>query len=227
MSEGGDFRALKQSLSIEQVLADYGVRLKRVGGEYLRGRCPLPTHCSGQSRESFGVDLRKNVWACHSASYGKARRGKVGGTVVDLVACMEGCSLREAGLRLQAHGRAERSGFSDQLVSKRKSSDVAIELPRLHFCLRLSGWHPYLQQRAIERQTADRFGIGYYAGQGFLHGRILFPIHDARGELVAYAGRAVDGSEPRYLFPPAFRKSQVVFNLHRAVREAARHAGQA
>jgi len=39
--------------------------------------------------------------------------------------------------------------------------------------------------------------------------------------LVAYAGRSIDGSEPRYLFPPGFRKSQVVFNLYRTCAEAA------
>ena len=38
---------------------------------------------------------------------------------------------------------------------------------------------------------------------------------------MAYAGRAVDGSEPRYLFPPRFHKSQVVYNLHRAAAVAA------
>jgi DNA primase len=54
-----------------------------------------------------------------------------------------------------------------------------------------------------------------------LQGRIVFPIHDSGGQLVAYAGRRIDGSEPRYLFPPGFRKSQVVFNLHRACTEAA------
>jgi hypothetical protein len=36
--------------------------------------------------------------------------------------------------------------------------------------------------------------------------------------------RAFLFSEPRYLFPPNFRKSQVVFNLHRAAGEAARWA---
>jgi DNA primase len=56
---------------------------------------------------------------------------------------------------------------------------------------------------------------------------MVFPIHDERGELVAYAGRAMDGREPRYLFPPGFRKSQVVFNLHRAVESAARQGGVA
>jgi DNA primase len=56
---------------------------------------------------------------------------------------------------------------------------------------------------------------------------MVFPIHDERGELVAYAGRAMDGREPRYLFPPGFRKSQVVFNLHRAGKAAARQGGVA
>jgi DNA primase len=56
---------------------------------------------------------------------------------------------------------------------------------------------------------------------------MVFPIHDERGELVAHAGRAMDRREPRYLFPPGFRKSQVVFNLHRAVESAARQGGVA
>src|SRR5205085_3405065 len=36
------------------------------------------------------------------------------------------------------------------------------------------------------------------------------------GRLVGYAGRSLDGSEPRYRFPAGFAKSQVLFNLHRA-----------
>jgi DNA primase len=199
MSPWVDFRVLKQSLGIEQVLASYRVQLKRVGGQYLRGRCPLPMHGSQQSRESFGVDLRKNVWACHSASCCKARRGKIGGTILDLVACMEGCSLPDAALRLQARGGPpDRTNCLNQLVSKRESVDGGPpELPRLPFRLRLSGWHPYVDQRRIARETAARFGLGYYAGRGFLRGRVVFPIHNARGELVAYAGRSLDGSEPR------------------------------
>jgi DNA primase len=33
---------------------------------------------------------------------------------------------------------------------------------------------------------------------------------------VAYAGRSVDETEPKYRFLPRFRKSVVLFNLHRA-----------
>jgi hypothetical protein len=117
-SQWVDFAALKGSVAIEQVLQHYRVRLKRVRKDYLRGLCPLPTHGSGQSRESFGVDTRRDVWACHSASCCQARRGQVGGNILDLVACMEACSIREAALRLRAWGDVSReTGLPDQLVS--------------------------------------------------------------------------------------------------------------
>lgn len=70
--------------------------------------CPLPTHGSEQSRESFGVDTSRNVWACHSASCCQARHGKVGGNILDLIACMEVCSIREAALQLRAWSDASR-----------------------------------------------------------------------------------------------------------------------
>ena len=47
------------------------------------------------------MDTAKNVWACHSASCCEARQGRVGGNVLDLVAWLEGCSIRQAALRLQ------------------------------------------------------------------------------------------------------------------------------
>ncbi len=44
----------------------------------------------------------------------------------------------------------------------------------------------------------------------------MIPIANARGETVAYAGRAVDGSLPKYKLPAGFRKGGELFNLHRA-----------
>jgi len=46
--------------------------------------------------------------------------------------------------------------------------------------------------------------------------RLVIPIDDEAGRLVGYCGRSLNGSEPRYKFPPGFQKSQVLFNLHRA-----------
>jgi DNA primase len=224
MSPWVDFRVLKQNIGIEPVLASYHVELKRVGHNQLRGPCPLPTHGSERSRQSFSVDLAKNVWACHSASCCELRQGRVGGNVLDLVAWLEGCSIRDAALRLQDQWCGGRAGIQvgdRQLASKGSSRSSPHPLPRLRFSLRLR-WHPYLDQRAVHPSTAAWFGIGYYAGSGLLRHRVVFPIHDSEGQrVVAYAGRSIDASEPRYLFPPGFGKSQLVFNLHRAVREAA------
>jgi len=170
------------------------------------------------------VDTAKNVWACHSASCCEARQGRVGGNVLDLVACLEGCSIRQAALRLQGQWRGVGMQGAPQRASKGSPRSRGSDRPhRLLFSLRL-GWHPYLEERAVDPATAAWFGVGYYAGGGFLRHRIVFPIHDHEGQLVAYAGRSLDGGEPRYLFPPGFHKSQVVFNLHRAVWESARCA---
>ena len=49
-----------------------------------------------------------------------------------------------------------------------------------------------------------------------MRGRVVIPIHDEHGQLLAYAGRSMDGSWPRCRFPAGFAKSRVLFNFHRA-----------
>src|SRR5207302_4533175 len=79
--------------------------------------------------------------------------------------------------------------------------------------------HPYLAQRGIDPETAEYFGVGFFSGKGSMSGRIVIPIENERGELVAYAGRSIDGTEPKYKLPAGFKKSQVLFNLCRALEE--------
>jgi DNA primase len=88
--------------------------------------------------------------------------------------------------------------------------------PELTFRLTsIQSEHPYLQQRGVDAAFADRFGIGFYPGPGIMCGRIVIPVHNELGRLVAYAGRAVDGTNPRYRFPAGFRKSAELYNMHR------------
>src|SRR5215471_19162160 len=96
-----DYRAVKAAVSMEMALASYGIKLHRLDRDYLRGRCPLPAHTSRSSRQSFIVNTGKNAWACHSDSCVAARGGRIGGNVLDFVASMERCSIRDAALRLQ------------------------------------------------------------------------------------------------------------------------------
>lgn len=68
-----------------------------------------------------------------------------------------------------------------------------------------------------EREPYDRF-----------RSRLIFPIHDARGRVIAFSGRIVGQGEPKYLNSPetrVFDKGSTLFNLHRAA-PAARRAGR-
>lgn len=93
--------------------------------------------------------------------------------------------------------------------------------PPLGVTLTLNPKHPYLAKRGLDPETIAEFGLGY-CSRGLMRGRIAIPIHDADGNLVAYAGRwpGDEGwpeGEGKYKMPKGFEKSSVLFNLHRAL----------
>jgi DNA primase len=90
----------------------------------------------------------------------------------------------------------------------------------LGFRLSLDPTHPYLAERGIPPELVERFGLGFCA-VGSMQGRVAIPIENARGELVAYAGRWVGSDaelpagEEKYKLPKGFHKGLELFNLHR------------
>lgn len=217
-----DFKAVKAAVSLTAVLQRYGIDALKKHGTELRGRCPIH---QGEGAESFHVNTEKNAFQCFSC--------KAKGNVLDFVAAMEKCSVRDAGLKLQVWfglvigtgGRpaAEpKTETGPQLAREERAGELAVSNKPLGFQLKgIDHSHAYLTGRGINKETAKHFGVGFFAGKGSMSGRVVIPIHNQVGELVAYAGRAIDGSEPRYKLPAGFHKSQVLYNLHRA-----REAGQ-
>ncbi|HYM48092.1 MAG TPA: toprim domain-containing protein, partial [Burkholderiaceae bacterium] len=60
-------------------------------------------------------------------------------------------------------------------------------------------------------------------------GRVMFPIRNARGQVVGFGARVIDTGEPKYLNSPetpVFRKGQELYGLHEA-RDAIRKSGRA
>ncbi|MDZ4779642.1 MAG: CHC2 zinc finger domain-containing protein [Planctomycetia bacterium] len=101
--------------------------------------------------------------------------------------------------------------------------------PPLGFTLQnLDPSHAYLLGRGLNAETIEHFGLGF-CGKGMLKDRIAIPLHNEAGDLIGYAGRAVDDASitadnPRYLLPGRrerdgklieFRKSRVLYNAHR------------
>ncbi len=175
------------------------------------------------------MNVEKNAWACHSNSCVAARGGRLGGNVLDFVASMENCSLRGAALRRQDwFGMNPSLGSSDAAVgtSTEPPADVSMNGDSnrpLPFTLTgIDSCHPYLAERGVSPETGQHFGLGLFSGNGSMAGRIVIPIHNEDGVLVAYAGRALNQAEPKYRFPTRFRKSLVLFNLCRALHHGER-----
>jgi DNA primase len=232
------FDEIKKTIPLAKAIEHYGIPLRRVNTHSLRGKCPLPMHGSEKSKESFTATLNKGVggaWACQSHSCIKSR-GRVGGNVLDFVAAMEQCSVRDAAIRLQMWFLVPAAGNGNVLVGKEPRAEISAgkepdpkrdagknngvgesesNKPLSFELQNVDHFHPYLTERGLTNETTETFGIGFFSGKGSMHDRIVIPIHNPMGELVAYAGRSIDGSEPRYKFPAGFHKSLELFNLHR------------
>jgi DNA primase len=212
-----DFQAIKEEVSLEAALDHYELKnRRRRRRDQLEGCCPLH---GGERKDAFQANLSKNVFHCFACG--------AKGNVLDFVAAMERCSIREAALKLQAwFGRPEMetavASRSAGIVGRGElvRKELAVN-PALRFALaNVDSAHPYLAKRGIQHATAAEFGVGLYSGTGMMHGRIVIPIPNSTGELVAYAGRAVNGGGPKYKLPRGFRKSLEVYNVHRAATAA-------
>ncbi|MFS0780882.1 DNA primase [Bacillus sp. 1P06AnD] len=100
----------------------------------------------------------------------------------------------------------------------------------------LNSWdfvQTFLGKRGFDLGILDQAGIivSREDGKRFdrFRNRVMFPIRDHHGDVVAFSGRALDGDEPKYLNSPEtpiFNKSKLLFNFHRA-RPAIRKKEQA
>jgi DNA primase len=203
-----DFKSIKRAVRLESVLRHYRLELRPSGKDQYRGCCPIH---HGDGRDAFHVNLARDVFHCFSCD--------AGGTVLDFVAAMEGCSLFEAARRIEVITSSpdllKSAPDRKVLVTKRRrvSTPLKFALTGIDYS------HPYLAERGIAEETAIEFGVGFYPGPGLMHGRLVIPIHDSDGKLVAYCGRSIDERQPRYRLPAAFTKSEILFNMHRAAAE--------
>jgi len=218
-----DFKALKQSVTMLQILDHYGLtqKLKRTG-DALSGVNPFSPGSDNPSR--FRVSVSKNCWNL----FGSDKHGNV----LDFVAEMERVSVREAALRIAEWfnldtGRPQRQAKTTPAKPKSEPAPAPLtaetrENRPLGFELQnLNTAHPYLEARGLDEETIATFGLGL-CSKGSMAGRIVIPIHNKDGQLVAYAGR-FPGDPPegegKYKLPAGFHKSAELFNLHRATPE--------
>lgn len=225
-----DFRAIRAQVTMEQVLDHYGVlgTLKR-SGTRLSGCCPIH---NGTNPTQFRVDTEKNLWNCFS--------GCKGGNALDFIARKENLPIHDAalkacewfGITVGAQGAPTDRPNSGSLKARAQEEQPSAPSPGqsvnpvLKFRLEnLNCSHPYLAERGLIQETVIDFGLGFFNGaKGLMTGRVVIPIHNRNGEIVAYAGRWPGNppkDTPKYKLPPNFKKSLELFNIDRAVKEPA------
>jgi len=228
-----DFREVRSRITMEKVLEHYGVldTFKRTGTR-LSGPCPIH---GGTNPTQFRVDTEKNIWNCFSEC-------KHGGNVLDFIAKKEDVSIHEAAIKacewfnvpLDEVKTTEQSApearehspatTAKPITTPPPKPEDCTPNPPLKFRLeKLDRSHPYFAERALSLETVIDFGLGYFTGdKGLMVGRIVIPIHNVKGDVVAYAGRwpgnPPEGA-PKYKLPTGFKKGQEVFNLDRAIKE--------
>src|SRR5579871_2954307 len=163
------FEEVKKVVTLQMAIDHYGIALRRINSHTLRGKCPLPTHRSEKSGDSFTATLNKGVggaWACQSQSCVKAR-GRAGGNVLDFVAAMEQCSVRDAAVKLQSwfltagvpnsaegdskepHQPISRDKEPETLTAENASEVIVANKPLSFELQHVDHTHPYLAERGI------------------------------------------------------------------------------
>ncbi|HQR19470.1 MAG TPA: DNA primase [Burkholderiaceae bacterium] len=246
----GFIQDLLARVDIVDVVGRY-VQLKK-GGQNFLGLCPFHVEKS----PSFTVSPSKQFFHCfgcgaHGSAIGflMEHRGLNYVEAIRELAQQVGMQVPESADRVRDGGKLGALSevlkrAADFYRAQLKDAPVAIE---------------YLKGRGLTGQTAVRFALGYspdawqplrsavdsyddprlveaglvIADEGKRYdrfrGRIMFPIRNARGQVIGFGARILGAGEPKYLNSPEtplFHKGQELYGLYEA-RDAIRQAGRA
>ena len=216
------------------------VRLRQMGNQFI-GLCPFHQ----EKTPSFRVTPQKQTWHCFGCGQGGdvfkfvelAEKTDFRGAL-EMLAERTGVELRTeapaARERSQLRKRIiEINSFAAKFYQYVLNSTPAGEVGR-----------ELLRKRGVSTETAEKFGLGFAPsggsslaqflrsrekpiadataarlvrdGQDFFRNRLIVPIRDERGQVVAFVGRTVSDDPRKYVNSPetpAYSKGRVLFAL--------------
>ena len=255
MAEAGSFAdRVKQQADIVRVVGEY-VRLRKSGQNFV-GLCPFHS----EKTPSFAVHPVKQIYHCFGCG--------AGGDVFKFLMEMDKTDFPEA-----VRAVAEKCGIAipqprERSPEERKEQQQRTALVEMHrdaaalFAKYLTttaegrAAQGYLQDRGLDKEAIERFGLGLAPSGGDVlwrqlkskypekiiessglvgrdpngrvydrfRRRIMFPIANETGKVIAFGGRALGDDLPKYLNSPEtpiYTKSRVLYHLDRA-KEAMR-----
>lgn len=113
----------------------------------------------------------------------------------------------------------EKRGLSDETIA---AWQIGYSLPSYHALTHYMTERGFSAQELIEAGlVVDAPGSSADEGRRYdrFRGRLMIPIRDAKGQVVGFGSRSLDGSEPKYMNSPqtiVFDKGRLLFGLDRA-----------
>jgi DNA primase len=199
-----DFQKIKETVTIVQVLDMLGIKHLKPHGQALRGVCPI---CQIGNDRTFVVTPAKNSFFCFSE--------KMGGDIIELAARFYRIPQKEGAQRIAQHfGQTGTTAVTPPNSATKPPPDAhASGFDPKVYQASLDPAHAALKDCGAQEQTIRDFDGGYCT-RGLNRGRLVLPIHDGAGTILAFMGLALKGEQPDILFPKGFEPPNF-FNLHR------------
>lgn len=239
-----DLEDIKARIDVVDFIGKY-VPLKKAGTNY-KGLCPFHMEKS----PSFMVSADKQIWHCFGCGKGgdvfkfvMEKEGLSFPEALQMLADQAGVTLSRvatAGLDKRKSllainelaAKFYQKVLSDTEEGRKAQSYLSgrglVQETLVSFrlgCAPASGRAlvDFLRKRDISEEDMEKAGLatrkGNYLHDKFVH-RVMFPIADGLGRVVAFTGRVLDEkSVPKYLNSPEtpiFKKGEVLFGLHLA-----------
>ncbi len=241
-SYNSDLEEIKDRIDIVDLISDY-VSLKKTGQNW-KGLCPFHS----EKTPSFVVSPAKQIYHCFGCGSGgdiftflmRYENLSFPETVKDL-AERAGVTLQisrkdtvktgEKETLLKLHKNAlsffqqalKRSSKAANYLKKRGIEIEAQKLFSLGYAPKSwSALLSYLQDKGYKTEVIKKAGLVSQGAKGYydtFRDRIIFPIFDLRGDVIAFGGRVLDDSEPKYLNSPEtliFNKRRVLYGFNLA-----------
>jgi DNA primase len=236
---------IKDRIDIVDLISEY-VHLKKTGQNW-KGLCPFHT----EKTPSFVVSPAKQIYHCFGCNSGgdiftflTNYENLTFPEALNLLAGKAGVVLKPS------PGGAAPAGSKEKLVSMHKEAlnffqqslsknakalnylrerGISLEAQQ-DFSVGYApkGWNGLmnvLKGLGYKPEDMKKAGLVSQGAKGFydtFRERIIFPIYDLKGDVMAFGGRALEGGEPKYLNSPEtliFNKRRVLYGLNRAREE--------
>lgn len=216
---------VKQLLEPGYLVEHLGFSITRETTKEIRAACRVH---GGDNTTAFRLNKDLKTWVCFTHKCHE----KYGNDMFGLVRSVNECSFMDA-LEFLENFTGSNHINKDKLAKYRHKKEreafvnmnqlICESRPSIVDPIKLKYYKPYRSEFFVEEgfkeETLDYFEIagGYSDCDGLI--RDIIPIHDDKGDLVAYSlrdiRRGVDDNDRKYKLTPGFDKNLVLYNLNR------------